>query len=360
MNQVHNFNAGPAIMPRPALLQAQDELLDFRGTGMSIMEISHRSSIFEAVMAETEADLREALGIPRDYQVLFLQGGASLQFAMLPMNLMTTGQPADYIVNGAWGAAALNEAQKLGPARLAGSSENTGYDRTPQYMDLRPQAAYLHFTSNETIHGVQFQTEPVSLQGVPLVCDMSSDFLSRPVEVGKYGLIYAGAQKNAGPAGVTVVILRQDLLERVPAGLPVMLDYKVQVAGGSMHNTPPCFAIYMVGLILKWLQGEGGVAEIARRNQQKAGLVYAAIDNSGGFYRGHALLTDRSMMNVTFRLPTEALEAQFAREAQAQGMVGLKGHRSLGGLRASLYNALPLASASALAQFMAEFQRTNG
>ena len=207
---------------------------------------------------------------------------------------------------------------------------------------------------------MQFQAEPITLQGVPLVCDMSSDFLSRPVEVGKYGLIYAGAQKNAGPAGVTVVILRQDLLERVPAGLPVMLDYGVQAAGGSMHNTPPCFAIYMVGLVLKWLQGEGGVAEIARRNQQKAGLVYAAIDNSGGFYRGHALLTDRSTMNITFRLPTPALEAQFAREAQAQGMVGLKGHRSLGGLRASLYNALPLASAAALAQFMAEFQRING
>jgi phosphoserine aminotransferase len=360
MNQVHNFNAGPAVLPRPALLQAQDELLDFRGTGMSIMEISHRSSTFEAVMAETEADLREILGIPAAYKVLFLQGGASLQFAMLPMNLMPAGKSADYIVNGAWGAAALREAQKLGPARLAGSSDSTAFDRTPQLVDLNPEASYLHFTSNETIHGVQFWGEPVPLQGVPLACDMSSDFLSRPVDVSKYGLIYAGAQKNAGPAGVTVVLLREDLLERVPAGLPVMLDYKMQVAGGSMHNTPPCFAIYIVGLVLKWLKSEGGVAEIARRNRQKADLVYAAIDNSGGFYHGHALRADRSLMNITFRLPTEALEAQFAREAEAQGMVGLKGHRSLGGLRASLYNALPLDSAIALAQFMAEFQRTNG
>jgi phosphoserine aminotransferase len=360
MNQVHNFNAGPAVLPRPALLRAQDELLDFRGTGMSILEISHRSPAFEAVMAETEADLREALGIPSGYKVLFLQGGASLQFAMLPMNLMPAGKPADYLVNGAWGKAALKEAQKLGPARLAGSSENTAFDRTPKLVDMDPQASYLHFTSNETIHGVQFQEEPAPLPDIPLACDMSSDFLSRPVDISKYAVIYAGAQKNAGPAGVTVVILRQDLLERVPGGLPVMLDYKVQVAGGSMHNTPPCFAIYMVGLVLKWLKGEGGVVEIASRNRQKAGFIYAALDNSGGFYRGHALREDRSLMNVTFRLPTEALDAQFAKDAEAQGMVGLKGHRSVGGLRASLYNALPLASAAALAQFMAEFQRTNG
>ncbi len=360
MTRVHNFNAGPAVLPPQALQQAQQELLDFRGTGMSILEISHRSTTFEAVMAETEADLRQMLGIPASYKVLFLQGGASLQFAMLPMNLMATGKRADYIVNGAWGKAALKEAQKLGLARLAGSSESTGFDRTPPSLELNPQAAYLHFTSNETIHGVQFWGEPTPPQGVPLACDMSSDFLSRPMDVSKYGVIYAGAQKNAGPAGVTVVILHEQLLERVPDGLPVMLDYRVQAAAGSMHNTPPCFAIYMVGLVLKWLKAEGGVEAIARRNQEKAGLVYAAIDNSGGFYRGHAVRESRSWMNVTFRLPTEALEAQFARQAEAQGMVGLMGHRSMGGLRASLYNALPLESASALVQFMAEFQRVNG
>ena len=360
MKQVHNFNAGPAVLPRQALLQAQQEMLDFRGTGMSILEISHRSPTFEAVISETEADLRYALGIPASYKVLLLQGGASLQFAMLPMNLMAVDKPADYIVNGAWGKAALKEAQKLGEARLAGSSESTGFDRVPQAVELNPSASYLHFTSNETIHGVQFWEEPASPQGVPLACDMSSDFLSRPIDVSRYGLIYAGAQKNAGPAGVTLVILRDDLLERVPPGLPVMLDYKVQSATGSMHNTPPCFAIYMVGLVLKWLIGEGGVGEIARRNRQKAGLVYGVIDISGGFYRGHALPESRSLMNITFRLPTEELDALFATQAQEAGMLGLKGHRSVGGLRASLYNALPLASAAALADFMVEFQRVNG
>lgn len=360
MNRVHNFNAGPAVLPFDALRQAQQELLDFRGTGMSILETSHRSPTFDAVMAETEADLRELLSIPVNYKVLFLQGGASLQFAMLPMNLMAGDKSADYIVNGAWGKAALIEAQKLGAARLAGSSESTGFDRTPQTLDLDPRAAYLHFTSNETIHGLQFWGEPEPAQGVPLACDMSSDFLSRPVDVSRYDVVYAGAQKNAGPAGVTVVILHDDLLDRVPAGLPVMLDYRVQAATGSMHNTPPCFAIYMVGLVLKWLKAQGGVETIARRNDEKAGQIYSAIDNSGGFYRGHAVKESRSLMNVTFRLPTQALEEQFARQAEAQGMVGLKGHRSLGGIRASLYNALPLDSADALAQFMAEFQRVNG
>jgi phosphoserine aminotransferase len=342
------------------LLHAQQELLDFRGTGLSILEISHRSPIFEDVMREVETDLREVYEIPSAYKVLFLQGGASLQFAMLPMNLMPAGHTADYIVNGAWGKAALMEAQKIGMARLAGSSENTRFDRTPQYVELNPGSAYLHFTSNETIQGVQFWSEPVPPQGVPLACDMSSDFLSRPIDISKYGVIYAGAQKNAGPAGVAVVILHEDLLQRVPAGLPAMLDYKVQVAGASMYNTPPCFTIYMVGLVLKWLKREGGVSAIHRRNRIKAELIYDTIDNSGDFYRGHALRENRSLMNITFSLPTEALDAQFVQMAEAQGMVGLKGHRSLGGLRASLYNALPLASAVALAQFMAEFHRING
>lgn len=360
LHRVHNFNAGPAALPLPVLEQAQSELLDYRGTGMSILEMSHRSPAFENLMLETEQDLRDLLGLPDEYKVLFLQGGATMQFAMLPMNLRPAGTSADYTVNGTWGKAALKDAQKLGATRLAGTSEATNFDRVPETLDLDPQAAYLHITSNETIHGVQWQSEPQPPQGVPLVCDISSDFLSRPIDVGKYAFLYAGAQKNAGPAGVTVVILREDLLERVPEGLPVMLDYRVQVAGGSMHNTPPTFSIYIVGLVFKWLKAEGGLAAIARRNREKAGLVYGAIDNSGGFYHGHAVPKDRSMMNVTFHLPDESLEKAFATQAENEGLVGLKGHRSVGGLRASLYNAVSLDSAQALAEFMAEFQRKNG
>jgi phosphoserine aminotransferase len=362
IHRVHNFSAGPAVLPLPVLEKAQAELLDYHGTGMSILEMSHRSAAFEALIQQTEAGLRSLLGIPINYRVLFQQGGASLQFGMLPMNLRPQGGSADYIVNGSWGKAAVKDAQKLGAVRIAASTENTNFDRVSaqETLGLDPRAAYLHFTANETIHGVEYEVEPIPPEGVPLVCDMSSDFLSRPVEVSKYGAIYAGAQKNAGPAGVTVVILREDLLERVPGNLPVMLDYKVQVAGGSMHNTPPCFAVYIVGLVLDWLKEIGGLQEIARRNRQKAQLVYAAIDDSGGFYRGHVQRDSRSLMNVTFRLPAEELEAQFIREAESQGLTGLKGHRSVGGMRASLYNALPLESAQVLAAFMQEFQRKNG
>jgi phosphoserine aminotransferase len=360
MARVHNFNAGPAALPLEVLQQAQAELLDYRGTGMSILEMSHRSVEFEAVMAETEADLRELLGMSQEYKVLFLQGGASLQFGMLPMNLRGVGQSADYIVNGTWGAAALKDARKLGAARAAGSSEDSNFDRVPQVIEADAEAAYLHYTSNETIHGVQWREEPQPPGGVPVVCDMSSDFLSRPVEVSKYGLIYAGAQKNAGPAGVTVLVVRDELLGRVPKGLPVMLDYRLQAEKGSMHNTPPCFAIYVVGLVLKWLKGEGGLGAVAERNRRKARLIYEMIDESGGFYRGHAVRESRSLMNVTFRLPSEELEGEFARQAEQEGMVGLRGHRSVGGMRASLYNAVSIESASVLVQFMGEFIRRNG
>jgi phosphoserine aminotransferase len=298
--------------------------------------------------------------VSQEYKVLFLQGGASLQFAMLPMNLREVGQSADYIVNGTWGVAALKDARNLGAARAAGSSENTNFDRVPEEIELDPGAAYLHYTSNETVHGVQWRDEPEPPAGVPLVCDMSSDFLSRPVEVSKYGLIYAGAQKNAGPAGVTVVIVREELLGRVPKGLPVMLDYRLQAEKGSMHNTPPCFAIYMAGLVLKWLKGEGGLGAIAEHNREKARLIYQKIDESGGFYRGHAIKDSRSLMNVTFWLPSEELEEQFVWQAGAEGLVGLRGHRSLGGMRASLYNAVSVESALVLAQFMAEFLIRNG
>ncbi len=360
--RVHNFNPGPAVLPLEVLQEAQAELLDYKSTGMSVMEISHRSKEFEAIIQTAEADLRELMGIPAHYKVLFLQGGASLQFAMMPMNFRPAGASADYIVTGSWSKKAFKEAQKLGATHLAATVEADNFNHLPAQSELKlePQAAYLHFTSNETIHGVEYFTEPEPPAGVPLICDTSSDFISRPIDVSKYAAIYAGAQKNAGPAGVTVVIIREDLLERVPSGLPVMLDYRLQVAAGSMHNTPPCFSIYMVGLVLKWLKAEGGLPAIARRNQEKAGLIYRAIDASGGFYRGHAQVNDRSLMNVTFRLPGEELEKAFAKQAEAEGLVGLKGHRSVGGLRASLYNALPLESALALAQFMSEFQRVNG
>lgn len=362
LKRVFNFSAGPATLPLPVLQQAQAELLDYHGTGMSLMEMSHRSKEFEAVMKQTDADLRSLLSIPDNYKVLFLQGGATLQFAMVAMNFLRPGASADYILNGSWSKGAIKEAKKIGAVRVAASAEATNFDRVPDFNadTFDPQAAYLHFTSNETIHGVEFQSEPPVPAGVPLFCDMSSDFISRPVDISRYGLIYAGAQKNAGPAGVTIVILRDDLLERVPANLPAMLDYKVQAEGGSMHNTPPCFAIYIVGLVARWALDLGGLKEMARRNAEKAGLLYNAIDKSGGFYRGHSQPQYRSNMNVTFRLPNEDLEALFAKEATKREMSGLKGHRSVGGLRASIYNAMPLEGVQALADFMLEFQRTNG
>ncbi len=357
--RVHNFNPGPATLPLEVLQQAQAEMLDFKGTGMSVMEISHRSKEFESVIQTAEADLRDLLGIPANYKVMFLQGGASLQFAMLPMNLRAAGS-ADYIVTGSWSKTAFKEAQKLGAARAAGNTESEGFKSLPANLDLDPQAAYLHFTSNETIHGVEYFSEPTSLTGVPLVCDSSSDFISHPIDVSKYALIYAGAQKNAGPSGVTMVIARDDMLERTPANLPVMLDYKTLAASGSLHNTPPCFAIYMVGLVFKWAKKLGGLSEVEKLNRKKAGLVYQAIDNSGGFYRGHAQPDARSLMNIPFRLPSEELENTFASEATKNDLIGLKGHRSVGGIRASVYNAMTVQGAEELVKFMKDFQRKQG
>lgn len=362
MERVYNFNPGPATLPQVVLEQARDEMLDYAGTGMSVMEISHRSPQFEGLLNQAEADLRSLLSIQDNYKVMFLQGGASLQFAMLPMNLLSFGASADYILTGAWAKSALKEAEKLGRTRAIGSAEKENFNRLPDptEMDFDPKAAYLHFTANETIHGLEWAAEPIGLANVPLICDASSNIASKPIDVSKYGVIYAGAQKNLGPAGVTLVILRSDLLERVPPKLPVMLDYKLLAESKSLHNTPPCFAIYMVGLVLKWLKDNGGAAGMARRNAAKATLVYTAIDGSGGFYRGHAQPNSRSRMNVTFRLPSEELEKKFVKQTEAQGMIGLKGHRSVGGLRASMYNALPVEAAETLAQFMKEFQRVNG
>jgi phosphoserine aminotransferase len=360
LKRVYNFNPGPAVLPLEVLQEAQAELLNFKGTGMSVMEISHRSKEFEAVIQTAEADLRDLLGIPSNYKVLFLQGGATLQFTMIPMNLRANGASADYIVTGAWGKAAVKEAKKLGAVRLAANTEAEGFNGFPASLDLDPNAAYLHFTSNETIHGVEYFDEPTPPAGVPLVCDASSDFISRPIDVSKYALIYAGAQKNAGPAGVTVVIIRDDLLARVPENLPVMLDYKVLAETGSLHNTPPAFAIYIVGLVFQWAKKQGGLAAIEKTNRAKADLVYKAIDESGGFYRGHAKPEARSLMNIPFRLPSEELEEAFAKESKNAGLIGLKGHRSVGGMRASLYNAMTIEGAQELAKFMREFQKKHG
>lgn len=356
----HNMNAGPGALPLEVLQQAQAELLDFKGTGMSVMEMSHRSKEFDEVIQTTEADLRELIGIPSNYKIMFLQGGATLQFTMVPMNLLPSDASADYVVNGTWGKTAVKEAKKIRNVRVAASTEADGFKSISTNLELDSKAAYLHYTSNETIHGVEYFSEPTPLSGVPLFCDASSDFISHPVDITKYALMYAGAQKNAGPAGVTVVILREDMLERVPANLPVMLDYKIQAESGSMHNTPPCFSIYMIGLVFKWAKKVGGLSAIEKMNRAKAELLYKTIDESGGFYNGHAIPEARSLMNVTFRLPSEELEELCAKEAKKAGLIGLKGHRSVGGMRASLYNAVTMENVGELVKFLREFQRVNG
>lgn len=356
-----NFSAGPATLPPPVLEEVQRDLLALPGVGASALEVSHRSPWFTGVLEEADANLRTLLGIPDSHDVVFCQGGATQQFSMVPLNLLR-GNPAvaDYVVTGAWGAKAVAEAGRAGVVREAWSGAMDGFVRVPTSDELTtsldPQSAYAHITSNETIQGVAFHAEPPVPDDVPLVADMSSDFLSRPVDVDAYGLIYAGAQKNAGPAGVTVVVLRHDLLERIPAGLPTMLDYRTFVEHGSRYNTPPVFAIYVLMLVTRWLHDDvGGLDEQRDRNRAKAALLYGEVDASDGFYRGHADAGSRSLMNVTFRLPTEELDRSFVTEAAQAGMVELKGHRSVGGIRASIYNAMPREGAQALADFMRDF-----
>jgi phosphoserine aminotransferase len=358
--RVFNFSAGPAVLPLDVLEQAQRDLLSLPGVGMSILEISHRSKPFEDILAGCEADLRALGGIPSNYHVLFLQGGASLQFSMVPMNLLTAQSSADYIVTGAWSQKAVKEAKRVGGVKIAATTESENFTRVPAQGELKldPAAAYMHYTTNNTIFGTEFQYVPET-GGVPLVADASSDIFSRPIDVGKYALIYAGAQKNLAPAGVTLVILRDDMLKRTPASLPTMLQYGVHAENKSMYNTPPVFAIYIMRLVLAWLLKQGGLAESDRRNARKADKLYAAIDRTE-FYRGHATKDSRSRMNVTFRLPSEELEKKFAKEATAAGLDGLKGHRSVGGMRASIYNAFPEEGVDALVQFMADFERKNG
>jgi phosphoserine aminotransferase len=361
MSKVHNFNAGPAVLPQAVLEQAQAELLDYQGRGMSILEMSHRSKEYEAVNAQAEARMKALLGLGDGYRVLFLQGGASFQFAMIPLNFLPAGVVADYIVTGAWGEKAVEEAGRLGEVRVAASTAKDGFRRTPDASEilLGPSPAYVHITTNETIQGVQWASMP-DLGDAPLIADMSSDIMSRPFDAGRFALIYAGAQKNIGPAGVTAVIIREDLIARGRKDLPTIMRYDTFAKNSSLYNTPPAFSVYLLNLVLSWIADQGGLAAMEARNRRKAGLVYAAIDGSGGFYRGHAAPASRSLMNVTFRLPDEALEKEFVAESLAAGMVGLAGHRSVGGIRASLYNALEEESCAALASFMSEFLRKNG
>lgn len=357
--RIFNFSPGPAVLPYPVLQQAARDIVNFRDTGIGLIELSHRSKEFMGVVEESETLIRENLGVPAGYKVLFLQGGASSQFFMIPMNFLGAGKKATYLNTGVWSKKAIKEAQFFGEVDVAFSSEATKFNRVPEdheYM-VDPAGEYLYFVSNNTIYGTQFQTFPA--KDALLISDMSSDILSRPVDVGRFGLIFAGAQKNMGPAGVTIVIIREDLLERSPANIPTMLRYKTHADNGSMFNTPPCFAVYCVGLVMKWLKESGGVRAIEKVNNDKAALLYSAIDGSD-FYRGHAEPASRSKMNISFNLPSPELEARFIAEAAAEGLDGLKGHRSIGGCRASIYNAFPREGVVKLVEFMEHFSRVNG
>ena len=358
VNRVYNFSSGPAVLPLPVLEEIQRDMMALPGVGMSILEISHRSAAFEAILAKAEADVRAVAGIPANYKVLFLQGGASTQFSMVPMNLLTPGATADYVDAGSWGEKAIKEAKKVGTVNVAASTKSENYSRVPLQSELKltPGAAYVHITSNNTIEGTEYKTLP-DVGDAPLVNDTSSDMFSRPLEVAKHGLIYAGAQKNLGPSGVTLVIVRDDLLARSQKSLPTMLNYAVQAENGSMYNTPPTFAVYTLGLVMQWLIGQGGLAAMAQLNQRKAAKLYAEIDRTG-FYRGTAHRDCRSLMNVTFRLASEELEKKFVKGSTAAGLDGLKGHRSVGGMRASIYNAFPEQGVDTLVDFMREFERT--
>ena len=357
--RVYNFSAGPAVLPLPVLEQAQRELTALPGVGASVLEISHRGQGFVEIHRQAKETLGQLLGVPDDHEILFLQGGARLQFAMIPMNLMTDScKTADYVLTGTWGNKAWDEADRVGEARVAFDAKETNYDRLPDasQLDLNPDAAYVHITSNETIQGVQFPTEP-DVGDVPLVCDSSSDILCRPIDVSRYGLIYACAQKNAGPAGVTLVIIRKDLLERSNDRLCTYLNYSIHAKKDSLYNTPPSFGIYMVGLVAKWLADDiGGLEKIHQINRKKSKMLYDLIDQSHGFYEGHAMRECRSLMNVAFRLPSDELTKTFIEQAEPRGLTALKGHRSVGGIRASIYNAMPVEGVEKLCDFMREFR----
>ncbi len=360
-DRIHNFSAGPAVLPEPVLRKAQEAIWNAAGSGIGIMEHSHRGKVFDKVRDEAEQDCRDLAGIPDNYRVLFLQGGASLQFAMVPMNLLPPDRAADFLVTGVWAQKAVKEAKVLGgKVHVAASSEATNFDSIPRadQISYSGSPAYVHLTTNNTIYGTQWRAEPAVPAGVPLVADTSSDMYSRPLDVTRYGLIYAGAQKNLGPSGVVLVIIRDDLVEAGPKTLPTMLQYRTHAAEKSLYNTPPTFGIYVMGQVFKWIKEQGGLAAMAQRNEEKARLLYDFIDQSD-FFRGTAQADSRSRMNVCFRAPTEELEAKFVTEATRRGLDGLKGHRSVGGMRASIYNACPRTAVDSLVSFMKEFERAN-
>jgi phosphoserine aminotransferase len=361
IRRIHNFAAGPAALPREVLEQAQAELVDYHGTGMSIIEQSHRDKPYEAVHNEAIANIKELLGVGSDQQVIFMGGGARTQFALVPMNILPKGGFAEYLITGVWAEGAFKEGKKIGEVREGYSSAATKHDHVPEQAQLKvdPKAAYLHYTSNNTIYGTQFQYVP-DAGNVPLVCDMSSDIMSKPVDISKFALVYAGAQKNIGPAGVTILVVRKDMLERSQKSLPEMFNFQLMAEHNSLFNTPPVFPVYMCALTTAYLKKQGGLQAMAKLNEAKAKKIYDAIDDSGGFYRGHAKPGSRSRMNVTFRLPTEDLEARFAKEAAQADLSGLKGHRSVGGLRASIYNAVPMTAVDALVGFMKDFVKKAG
>jgi phosphoserine aminotransferase len=357
--RIFNFSAGPAMLPLPVLEEAQRDLVALPNTGMSVLEISHRSKKFEDLLEKAITDIREVANVPSNYKILMLQGGASLQFSMVPMNLLSPGTTADYIDTGTWAEKAVKEARRVGKVNVAASTESDNYRRIPTQKELKltPGAAYVHMTSNNTIEGTQWKALPQA--DAPVVSDSSSDIFSKPLDVARHAVIYAGAQKNLGPSGVTLVIIREDLLERSRDTLPTMLNYQVHVENNSLYNTPNTFGIYILGLTMKWLRSRGGLAAIGAANERKANVLYAEIDRTG-FYRGTAAKEDRSSMNVTFRLATEELEKVFVKESTAAGLDGLKGHRSIGGMRASIYNAFPEEGVTALVDFMREFERKRG
>ncbi|MDF0605963.1 3-phosphoserine/phosphohydroxythreonine transaminase [Neisseriaceae bacterium TC5R-5] len=362
MAKVYNFSAGPAVLPHQVLAEAQSEMLDWHGSGMCVMEMSHRGKEFMQIIHDAEHDLRALMNIPDNYKVLFLQGGASMQFAMVPLNLLGDKTGIDIVNTGHWSKLAIKEARRYGKVNVVASSEDRNFAYVPEQSTWQcdPKAAYLHYTSNETIGGLQFPYVPTSLKDVPLVCDMSSDFLSREVDVSQFGLIYAGAQKNIGPSGLVVMIVREDLLGKARADLPTMLNYQVHADADSMYNTPPTFPLYIAGLVFKWLQEQGGVKGIATRNAEKSGLLNHVIESSAGFYSTHIDAPYRSKMNVVFRLQEEALEEAFLLEARKNGLIQLKGHRAVGGIRASIYNAMPIEGVKSLANFMQDFARQHG
>ncbi len=359
MARIHNFSAGPAVLPEEVLLEVQEELFDYRGKGLSVMEMSHRSKEYGEIINNAIEAMKRIMNLGDDFEVLYLHGGASTQFYMIPLNFCPEGKTANYVDTGAWSTKALKEAKKMGKKmHIAASSEDKDYTYIPKKFDISNDAAYLHITTNNTIRGTEYKTDPEIPADIPLIADMSSNFLSKPLDFKRYSMIYGGAQKNIGPAGVAFVIIRKDLMEKQNSGLPTMMDYQTHIEKGSMFNTPPAFAIYVVGKVLKWIEDNGGLEVREKVNIEKADFLYDIFDNSD-FYRGTVVKEDRSLMNIPFRLPTEELEKKFIAEAAAKGMSNLKGHRSVGGCRASLYNSLRMTAVQDLAQFMLDFEKMN-